>query len=95
MSSPIEAPEGEGKRNHNCPHYRACLNLAAYRQWPGWTCEYCPHRTARVGPPGVLELFGYYLLAIALFKPSAYKIYLADKKGDLVTEKKVRPEIFL
>lgn len=35
------------QRNHYCPNYQGCLNLAVRRDWADWTCSRCELKNAR------------------------------------------------
>lgn len=32
------------KKNAECPHYKTCMDNAAYAGWFNWTCQNCDHR---------------------------------------------------
>ena len=38
MKSPVME---NGFRNHYCPYYSECLDIAIVEKWDGWCCEEC------------------------------------------------------
>ncbi len=41
LPTPSRCPEGQGMRRLDCRHYAQCLEVAAYQDWPGFTCQHC------------------------------------------------------
>ena len=41
LPSPSRCPEGQGVRRLDCQYYAQCLAVAAQKNWPGFSCQYC------------------------------------------------------
>ena len=67
-------------RNVNCPYYKTCLDRTISVKANAWSCDDCPWVHSEIGPPDVLELMRFYLLAIAVVHPKVYHKYLGDRK---------------
>lgn len=41
IPSPVRCPEGRGVRRLDCQQYAQCLDVAAHKDWPGFSCHTC------------------------------------------------------
>lgn len=72
-----------GKRKIWCKHYNECLDKAIAEDKP-FNCKGCIHYEKSEGSPG--DIFGCYLLILAVFLPEAYRSYRkVEKHGDPAT----------
>lgn len=60
-----------GSRNIHCSRYEQCLDLAADRYWPGWTCAECQFKDVR--EERYEDYRGYWNLLVEVFRQSKGK----------------------
>jgi hypothetical protein len=60
-------------RNALCHRYDLCLNLAAHLGCD-FCCDYCQYRESYSRSDA--DLFGYWLLIAAIFKPAIYRQFV-------------------
>ena len=65
-------------RNHDCPAYARCLDLAAKLNGQ-FDCRYCRHVRDKVIEPDPVDPVSVLLLLAAVFHPAKWQRYRLDK----------------
>ena len=69
------------ERNVFCPFYKKCLDHAVLENKPDFDCSECQYYHLKVDVRETeFNLFGYWALLAAIFKPELFKMYQEDRQ---------------